>query len=166
LVNTAQLFSEPGANLRIVNANIRVNDDGNSTGHCLLVLAWMLRVANRFRATLPQLPVPNPARLMATTTSIVGDITIRSDKDRGYAEVSAMIGGHKLSLETGRIATIASGAVFARYGNTTVLVTAVSEPADAPPEDGGTPLQVDYMEKTFATGHIPTTYTRRETSYV
>jgi len=70
-------------------------------------------------------------------------------------------GGRTLSLETGRIARQASGAVVARYGDTSVLATAV---ADREPRQGIDffPLMVDYREKTYAAGKIPGGFFKRE----
>jgi polyribonucleotide nucleotidyltransferase len=70
-------------------------------------------------------------------------------------------GGRTLSLETGRIARQANGAVLAKYGDTSVLATAV---ADREPRAGIDffPLMVDYREKTYAAGKIPGGYFKRE----
>ena len=69
--------------------------------------------------------------------------------------------GRKLVLETGRIARQADGAVFATYGETTVLATVVSAKAAKPGIDFF-PLTVNYQEKTFAAGRIPGGYFKRE----
>ncbi|GBE42504.1 polyribonucleotide nucleotidyltransferase [bacterium BMS3Bbin10] len=70
-------------------------------------------------------------------------------------------GGRTLTLETGHIARQASGAVVARYGDTSVLATAV---ADREPRQGIDffPLMVDYREKTYAAGKIPGGFFKRE----
>ena len=70
-------------------------------------------------------------------------------------------GGKKLTLETGRIARQASGAVLATYGETTVLCTVV---ASNEPKEGVDflPLTVSYQEKTFAAGKIPGGFFKRE----
>jgi polyribonucleotide nucleotidyltransferase len=70
-------------------------------------------------------------------------------------------GGRKLTLETGRIARQANGAVLATYGDTVVLCTAVGE---ASPRAGADffPLTVNYQEKTFAAGKIPGGFFKRE----
>ena len=62
--------------------------------------------------------------------------------------------GRKLVLETGRIARQADGAVFASYGETTVLATVVSAKTPKPGIDFF-PLTVNYQEKAFAAGRIP-----------
>lgn len=71
------------------------------------------------------------------------------------------INGLKFSIETGRFAKQANGAVMVRYGDTMVLVTAVA--ADEPKEDlDYFPLQVEYREKTSAAGKFPGGYVKRE----
>ena len=69
--------------------------------------------------------------------------------------------GRKLVLETGRIARQADGAVFATWGETTVLATVVAAKAAKPGQDFF-PLTVHYQEKTFAAGRIPGGYLKRE----
>jgi polyribonucleotide nucleotidyltransferase len=70
-------------------------------------------------------------------------------------------GGRTLTLETGRIARQADGAVLAKYGDTSVLATVV---ADREPREGIDffPLMVDYREKTYAAGKIPGGFFKRE----
>jgi polyribonucleotide nucleotidyltransferase len=62
-------------------------------------------------------------------------------------------GGRPLTLETGRMARQADGAVLATYGETTVLATVVFEKKPKPGFDFF-PLTVDYQEKTYAAGRI------------
>ncbi|HEY1096947.1 MAG TPA: polyribonucleotide nucleotidyltransferase [Alphaproteobacteria bacterium] len=71
------------------------------------------------------------------------------------------IGGRTMSFETGKIARQADGAVFAHYGDTTVLATVV---ADKKAKEGIDffPLTVHYQEKYFATGRIPGGFHKRE----
>lgn len=71
------------------------------------------------------------------------------------------LGGRKLSIETGRIAQLADGAVLVRYGDTVVLVTAC---ASAEPKEGIDffPLSVDYEERLYAVGKIPGGFIKRE----
>ena len=69
--------------------------------------------------------------------------------------------GRTLTLETGRIARQADGAVLATYGETTVLATAVSA-KDAKPGIDFFPLTVNYQEKAFAAGRIPGGFFKRE----
>ena len=72
-----------------------------------------------------------------------------------------MWGGRKLTLETGRIARQADGAVLATYGDTMVLCTAVGAKSPKPGVDFF-PLTVNYQEKTFAAGKIPGGFFKRE----
>jgi polyribonucleotide nucleotidyltransferase len=69
--------------------------------------------------------------------------------------------GRKLTLETGRMARQADGAVLATYGETTVLATVVGAKAPKPGQDFF-PLTVNYQEKAFAAGRIPGGYFKRE----
>ncbi|HKY96089.1 MAG TPA: polyribonucleotide nucleotidyltransferase, partial [Kiloniellales bacterium] len=70
-------------------------------------------------------------------------------------------GGRRLSLETGRMARQADGAVLASYGNTVVLCTAVGA-KQAKPGIDFFPLTVNYQEKAFAAGKIPGGFFKRE----
>ena len=69
--------------------------------------------------------------------------------------------GRKLVLETGRMARQADGAVFATWGETTVLATVVAL-KEAEPGQDFFPLTVHYQEKAFAAGRIPGGYLKRE----
>ncbi len=69
--------------------------------------------------------------------------------------------GRRLTLETGRIARQADGAVLATYGETTVLATVVSD-KEAKAGVDFFPLTVNYQEKAFAAGRIPGGYFKRE----
>ncbi|MCK5797614.1 MAG: polyribonucleotide nucleotidyltransferase [Deltaproteobacteria bacterium] len=77
-----------------------------------------------------------------------------------FIKESIDVGGKKLSIETGRMAKQADGAVVVSYGDTVVLVTAVSDkkPRDLP----FLPLTVEYTERMYAAGRIPGSYFRRE----
>lgn len=70
-------------------------------------------------------------------------------------------GGRELSLETGRIARQADGAVLVRYGQTSVLCTAVAQ-KEAKPDMDFFPLTCIYQEKQFAAGKIPGGFFKRE----
>ena len=74
---------------------------------------------------------------------------------------SIEIGGRELTLETGRMAKQAGGAVFTCYGDTMVLATAT---VAATPRDSVDffPLMVDYEEKMYAVGKIPGGFIKRE----
>jgi len=69
--------------------------------------------------------------------------------------------GREISLKTHYVAGQADGAVFVRYGDTVVLVTAVSLKSKREGVDF-LPLTVDYEEKTFAAGKIPGGFFKRE----
>jgi polyribonucleotide nucleotidyltransferase len=70
-------------------------------------------------------------------------------------------GGRTLTLETGKIARQADGAVLATYGETIVLATVVGAPN---PKEGVDffPLTVNYQERYYAAGKIPGGYFKRE----
>src|SRR5918993_4094831 len=70
-------------------------------------------------------------------------------------------GGRELVLETGKIARQADGAVLAKYGETTVLATVVS---NKQPKEGidFLPLTVNSQEKYYAAGRIPGGFFKRE----
>ena len=70
-------------------------------------------------------------------------------------------GGRKLTLETGKVARQADGAVVATYGETTVLAAVVAAKAPKPGIDF-LPLTVNYTEKYYAAGRIPGGYFKRE----
>jgi polyribonucleotide nucleotidyltransferase len=71
------------------------------------------------------------------------------------------VGARSISIETGRLAKQADGAVLVRSGDTVVLVTAC---AAASPREGidFLPLTVDYREYTYASGRIPGGFFKRE----
>ena len=71
------------------------------------------------------------------------------------------IGGKTFSVESGRYAKQANGAVMVRYGDTMVLVTAVAS-SEAVEGQDFFPLQVEYREKTSAAGKFPGGFIKRE----
>ena len=75
-------------------------------------------------------------------------------------KVEMQLGSEKLSIETGKVAKQADGAVWVQYGGTVVLVTVVAD--DREHDLDFFPLTVDYRERAYATGRIPTVYGRRE----
>src|ERR1700740_708772 len=78
-----------------------------------------------------------------------------------FHTVEVDLGTTKLTLETGKIAKQANGAVVVRSGDAVVLVTACM--ADQPkPNAGFFPLTVDYREYTYAAGKIPGGFIKRE----
>lgn len=70
-------------------------------------------------------------------------------------------GAHTVSLETGRIARQADGAVLVTMGGTALLVTAVGKKTADPSRDFF-PLTVDYREKSYAAGKVPGGFFKRE----
>ena len=75
-------------------------------------------------------------------------------------KVEMQLGSEKLSIETGKVAKQADGAVWVQYGGTVVLVTVVAD--DSEHDLDFFPLTVDYRERAYAAGRIPTVYGRRE----
>ena len=75
--------------------------------------------------------------------------------------VSAEFGPLPITIETGKLAKLADGAVTVRHGDTIVVVTAVSSTSVKEGQDWF-PLTVEYREKAAAVGKIPGGYLRRE----
>ena len=71
------------------------------------------------------------------------------------------LGGREFIIETGRMAKQAHGSVTIRYGDTMILVTAVSNLLK-PMNQDFFPLQVEYRERTYAAGKIPGGFFKRE----
>ena len=84
-------------------------------------------------------------------------MTIKFD----HHKVELNWGGQPLTLETGKIARQADGAVLATLGETVLLATVVSAKSAKPGQDFF-PLTVNYQEKYFAAGKIPGGYFKRE----
>jgi polyribonucleotide nucleotidyltransferase len=78
-----------------------------------------------------------------------------------YQKVEADFHGRRLSIETGRVAKQAGGAVLVQFGDTVVLVTATASRSAREGIDFF-PLTCDYVEKTFAAGKIPGGFFKRE----
>jgi polyribonucleotide nucleotidyltransferase len=78
-----------------------------------------------------------------------------------FVKQAINLGGREFSIETGRIAKQADGAVLVRQGDTIVLVTAVSART---PKLGASffPMTVDYREYGYSAGRIPGGYFKRE----
>jgi len=77
-----------------------------------------------------------------------------------HLKKSVKIGETELSIETGHLAKQADGSVVVRYGDTMLLVTAVS--AREKKDVDFLPLTVEYQEKLYAAGRIPGSYFKRE----
>ena len=76
-------------------------------------------------------------------------------------KVQVEFSGRTLTIETGKIAKQASGAVVVRSGDTIVLVTAVATKTAKEGQDFF-PLTVNYQEKAYAGGKIPGGFFKRE----
>jgi polyribonucleotide nucleotidyltransferase len=76
-------------------------------------------------------------------------------------KVTAQIGAHAISIETGKIAKLADGSVVVSCGDTIVMASAVSATTVKEGQDFF-PLTVDYREKAAAAGKIPGGYFKRE----
>jgi polyribonucleotide nucleotidyltransferase len=77
-----------------------------------------------------------------------------------FVRESVMVGGKALTLETGRLAKQAHGSILVSYGDSVVLVTAVS--SEERPGLDFFPLTCEYVEKTYAAGKIPGGFFKRE----
>ncbi|MES2309366.1 MAG: polyribonucleotide nucleotidyltransferase [Verrucomicrobiota bacterium] len=75
--------------------------------------------------------------------------------------VSAPFGAHNIEIQTGKLAKLADGAVTVRYGETMVIVTAVSATSIKEGQDFF-PLTVEYRERPAAVGRFPGGYFKRE----
>ncbi len=75
--------------------------------------------------------------------------------------LSCDFGGRPITIETGRLAKQADGSVLVTYGETVVLVTAVSNKKPKPGQSFF-PLTVDYAEKYYASGRFPGGFFKRE----
>ena len=99
--------------------------------------------------------------------SVVSDIgfavkaEINGDGECMYKSFSMELAGRTLTVDIGRVAKQANGAVLMRYGDTTVLSTATA--SDKPREGiDFFPLSVEYEEKMYAVGKIPGGFNKRE----
>ncbi len=77
-----------------------------------------------------------------------------------YLKKSVNVGSAELSIETGKMAKQADGSVVVRYGDTELLITAVS--AKEKKDVDFLPLTVEYTEKLYSAGKIPGSYFKRE----
>jgi len=78
-----------------------------------------------------------------------------------YKSYSMELAGRTLTVDIGKVAAQANGAVFIKYGDTTVLSTAT---ASDKPRDGVDffPLSVEFEEKMYSVGKIPGGFNKRE----
>src|SRR5215210_5192928 len=80
--------------------------------------------------------------------------------DRMVTEMTRQLGAHDLTMQTGKLAKLADGAVVVTYGETQVLATCVR----SAPREGIDffPLTIDVEERAYAAGKIPGSFFRRE----
>ena len=78
-----------------------------------------------------------------------------------YKIYETELAGRKLSIETGKMASLANGSVLVRYGDTCVMVNVT---ASKEPKEGIDffPLSVDFEEKLYSVGKIPGSFMKRE----
>ena len=86
---------------------------------------------------------------------------LQEEKMFNFKTFETEVAGRKLTIENGKMAGLANGAVMVRYGDTAVMVAAT---ASAKPRDGIDffPLSIDYEEKMYAVGKIPGSFMKRE----
>jgi polyribonucleotide nucleotidyltransferase len=85
----------------------------------------------------------------------------KKKKKMNIQKVTSQVGSNPISFETGKLAKLADGAVLVTSGETSVLVTAVSE-TKVKQGQSWFPLSVEYKEKAFAAGVFPGGYFKRE----
>jgi len=78
----------------------------------------------------------------------------------GFVRETAIVGGKEITIETGKWAKQAGGAVVVRCGDSMVLVTAAG--SQQPRDIDFMPLTCEYQEKFYSSGKIPGSFFRRE----
>ncbi len=91
----------------------------------------------------------------------LSSLFLRNKMTKKYLSESIKLGTKELIVETGKVAKQADGSVVIRYGDTMLLVAAVSARTAREGLDFF-PLTVEYRENSFAAGRIPGNYFRRE----
>ena len=89
------------------------------------------------------------------------DLNKRSERNIMVQKLQIDFGGRQFSIETGKVARQANGSVLVQYGETVVLVTAVTSDNKREGIDF-LPLTVNYLEMTYAAGKIPGGFFKRE----
>lgn len=84
------------------------------------------------------------------------------EQDSGKKTIELEIFGRKLVFEAGKLARQADGAVTVKFGETIVLVSAVSTKEKIRKDIDFVPLTVDYLERSYAAGKIPGGFFKRE----
>jgi polyribonucleotide nucleotidyltransferase len=108
--------------------------------------------------TTHQCPRGNPVARVAGTEK---KNNRRKKKEMNIHTLTADVGTNPMTIETGKIAKLADGAVTVRCGDTIILVTAVSA-TKVKPGQTWFPLSVEYKEKATAAGVFPGGYFKRE----
>ena len=86
-----------------------------------------------------------------------------SNKPQAITETIVLKDGREVTIETGKLAKQADGAVVVKMGGTMLLATVVAA-KDANPGVDFLPLTVDYREKFSAAGRVPGNFFRRRRS--
>jgi len=97
----------------------------------------------------------------ATGEELSSSSSSSSSSSKVVSYVEENFAGHRLHLESGIIAPIADGAVLATYGECSVLCTAVGTPNENL-EDDAVNLNVDFINKSFARGILPSNMRRSD----
>src|SRR6266540_4270217 len=116
---------------------------------CASAIGFMRRDRGRRAALAPGVEVARS-----------GPRIMRAEKAQMFVRESVMVGSRAMTLETGRLAKQAHGSVLVTYGDTVVLVTAVSQ--DERLGLDFFPLTCEFVEKTYAAGKIPGGFFKRE----
>ncbi|MBM4128764.1 MAG: polyribonucleotide nucleotidyltransferase, partial [Nitrospira sp.] len=77
-------------------------------------------------------------------------------------KIGIEVRGKQITLETGKIAKQADGAIVAQCGDTVILATVVAERVERRKGLDFSPLTIDYQEKAYAAGRIPGGFFKRE----
>ena len=95
------------------------------------------------------------------TQNLQATVCVSGKEEIMFQSFTMQLAGRTLTIETGKMAQLANGAVLVKYGDTVVLSTAT---ASKEPRDGIDffPLSVDYEEKLYSVGKIPGGFIRRE----
>ena len=138
----------------VSRAAVRSVDPGASkcAWYCFDFLSWSRNRA--YRSPEGQGLTASPARC----TKAPGFTA--SEKEHAHLRRASSIGESELCIEVGRLAKQADGSVVVRYGDTMLLVTAVS--AREKKDIDFLPLTVEYQEKLYAAGRIPGSFFKRE----
>lgn len=88
-------------------------------------------------------------------------MSLPQEVEQNIKSVSMEIAGRTLTLETGRLAGLSTGAVTVQYGDSMVLTSAIGE-REAREDMGFFPLTVDYEERMYSAGKIPGGFPKRE----